>query len=74
MPVVKLRKVGNSLVATIPALIAEQMHLEPAMEVDAMAEGGRLVFVPCTVEFEKGIEAYRKVTKKYAGANRELAK
>lgn len=74
MAKVKLRKVGNSLVASIPAPVVKQLHLEAEMEVEALSEGGRLVLVPSTVEFQKGLEAYRKVAARFARANRELAK
>lgn len=74
MPRIKLRKVGNSLVATIPVSLARQLHLEADMEVEAGVDEGRLVLVPRSEEFEKGLEAYRRAAKFYDRANRELAK
>lgn len=74
MPAMKLRKVGNSLVVTIPVAVVEQLHLEADMEIEVTAEGGRLVLMPRSPEFEEGLKAYRKMARRYDSSNRELAK
>jgi putative addiction module antidote len=73
MTTLKIRKVGNSLGTTFPKEILQQLNVEEGdtVYVTQMPDGIKLTaYDP---NFAKAMEAYRKVSRKYKNALRELA-
>lgn len=71
---VKLRKMGGSIGATLPKDLAERLHLDAGDEVFVVATDKGLLITPYDPTFEKAMKAYRRGSKKYKNALRELAK
>ncbi len=73
MTTLKIRKVGNSLGTTFPKEVLQQLKVEEGdtVYVTQMPDGIKLTaYDP---NFAKAMEAYRKVSRKYKNALRELA-
>lgn len=70
----KVRKVGNSLGATIPQEVAQRMHLAPGDTLFLTEAPGGFRLTPYDPEFERQMEAARRIMKKRRNALRELAK
>jgi putative addiction module antidote len=73
MTTLKIRKVGNSLGTTFPKEVLQQLNVEEGdtVYVTQMPDGIKLTaYDP---NFAKAMEAYRKVSRKYKNALRELA-
>lgn len=71
---VKLRKMGGSIGATLPKDLAERLHLDAGDEVFVVVTDKGLLITPYDPTFEKAMKAYRRGSKKYKNALRELAK
>ena len=71
---VTLRKMGGSVGATLPKEMAERLHLDVGDQVFVVPTDRGLLITPYDPSFEKALTAYRRGSKKYRNALRELAK
>jgi putative addiction module antidote len=71
---VTLRKMGGSVGATLPKEFAERLHLDVGDQVFVVPTERGLLLTPYDPSFEKALAAYRRGSKKYKNALRELAK
>lgn len=71
---VKIRKIGNSLGAILPAESLSSHHLEEGDEVFITVETDGIRLTPYNPDFEESVEAARAGIKKYRNALKELAK
>lgn len=71
---VKIRKIGNSLGAILPAESLNAHHLEEGDEVLISADADGIKITPYDPDFEDSIAATRGAMKKYRNALKELAK
>lgn len=71
---VKIRKIGNSLGAIIPADTLSSHQLEEGDEVIVSVDAEGIRLTPYDPEFEDSLEAARAGMKKYRNALKELAK
>ncbi|MDY6805671.1 MAG: AbrB/MazE/SpoVT family DNA-binding domain-containing protein [Cyanobacteriota bacterium] len=71
---VKIEKVGESLGIVLPQEILEELGLKEGDRLSATKTSEGLQLAAGEPEFEKVMAAYRKVSKKYKNALRELAK
>ena len=69
----KLRKVHNSIVLTLPASVVEALHLRENDEIAVEVIGDRIVLTRATPDFEDAWAAYQAVEACYRNANRKLA-
>jgi putative addiction module antidote len=74
MVALKVRKVGNSLGATIPQEVAQRMNLAAGDTLYLTEAPGGYRLTPYDPEFERQMEAARRIMKKRRNALRELAK
>lgn len=74
MIALKIRKVGNSLGATIPREAAERMGLAAGDTLFLSEAPGGFRLTPYDPEFERQMEAARRIMKNRRNALRELAK
>ncbi len=75
MVALKIRKVGNSLGATIPQEVAQRMNLVAGDSVHLTeAAGGGFLLTPYDPEFERQMDAARSIMKRRRNVLRELAK
>ena len=72
--IVKLRKMGGSVGATLPKDLAERLHLDVGDEVFVVASEAGLLITPYDPSFEQAMAVYRRGARKYKNALRELAK
>jgi len=73
MSKIVLRKVGSSLVTTIPADVVADLHLEEGQPVEITKENGRIVMMPLNAKMEKAKASHDKIIKKYRAAFQKLA-
>ena len=73
MTKVALRKVGSSLVTTIPADVVQELHLEEGQSMEITKSNGRIVMMPVDAQLEDAKAAHDKVIKKYRAAFQKLA-
>lgn len=73
MSKVALRKVGSSLVTTIPADLVQELHLEEGQSLEITKSNGRIVMMPVDAKLEDAKAAHDKVIKKYRAAFQKLA-
>jgi putative addiction module antidote len=73
MSKVALRKVGSSLVTTIPADLVKELHLEEGQSLEITKSNGRIVMMPVDAKLEDAKAAHDKVIKKYRAAFQKLA-
>jgi putative addiction module antidote len=71
---VTLRKVGGSLIATLPKAMVERLHLEVGDNVFAVETTNGILLTPFDSDTEEAIAIAAKAAKKYRHALRELAK
>lgn len=71
---VKIRKIGNSLGAILPADTLNTHHLEEGDEVIVSVDTEGIRLTPYDPDFEDSLEAARAGMKKYKNALKELAK
>ncbi|AFY51031.1 putative addiction module antidote [Nostoc sp. PCC 7524] len=74
MQVQKVRKVGNSLGITLPKETLQKLRVKEGDSLFITETPGGVYITAHDPEFEKAMEAYRKVSTKYRNALRELAK
>ena len=74
MHTLKIRKIGNSLGATFPKEVLQKLKVEEGDSVIVTETPDGVQLTAYDPEFEKTMEAYKKVSKKYRNALRELAK
>ena len=73
MQVVKLRKVGNSTIVTLPTSVLEALHLHENDDVAIEVAGDRIVLTRATQDFQDAWEVYKEIEPSYRNANRKLA-
>ena len=73
MQKVKLRRIGNSAIVTLPASIVDVLHLHENDEIAIDVVGDRIVLTRATADFQDAWEAYQQVEPRYHNANRKLA-
>jgi len=73
MQVVKLRKVGNSTIVTLPASVVEALHLHENDEVAVEVAGDRIVLTRASTDFQDAWNAYQEIEPRYRNANRKLS-
>ncbi|MDT8376256.1 MAG: AbrB/MazE/SpoVT family DNA-binding domain-containing protein [Mariprofundaceae bacterium] len=70
---VALRKVGSSLVTTIPADVVQELHLDEGQQLEITKENGRIVMMPLDAKMEQARTSHDKIIKKYRAAFQKLA-
>lgn len=73
MSKVALRKVGSSLVTTIPAEVVQELHLEEGQSLEVSKSNGRIILMPVNSKMENAKAAHDKIIKKYRAAFQKLA-
>ncbi len=73
MQVVKLLKVGNSTIVTLPAWVVEALHLRENDEIVVEVAGDRIVLTRATADFQDAWAAYQAIEPRHRNANRKLA-
>jgi putative addiction module antidote len=73
MQIVKLRKVGNSSIVTLPAGVVEALHLRENDDVAVEVTGDRIILTRATADFQDAWNAYKEIEPRYRDANRKLA-
>lgn len=74
MATLKITQIGNSLGLILPREIVERLRLEKGETVSVVETPQGIEITPFDPDFDKKLEAARKVTKRYRNALRELAK
>lgn len=70
----KMRRMGGSLGATFPKELTEQMQLHEGDELFLVKTERGYLLTEYDPDFEKAMEAYEVLNRKYRNALRELAK
>lgn len=70
----KIRKIGNSLGASIPKEILEQMNVGEGDSLYVTQTPDGIKLTPYDPEFELAMEAAKNITNRYRNALKELAK
>ena len=70
----KIRKIGNSLGASIPKEILEQMNVGEGDSLYVTQTPDGVYLTPYDPEFETAMEAAKDITNRYRNAMKELAK
>ncbi len=71
---VKIRRIGNSLGATLPKAMLDRLHLEEGSSVTAVETKDGILLRPHDDVFTRGMEVYGEFAAQYRNALRELAK
>jgi putative addiction module antidote len=74
MATLKITQIGNSLGLILPREIVDRLRLEKGEEVSVVETAQGIEITPFDPDFDRKLEAARKVTKRYRNALRELAK
>jgi putative addiction module antidote len=74
MASLKVMQVGNSLGVILPREIVERLKLAKGDEVAVVETPNGIELTPYDPDFDRKLEAAKKVTKRYRNALRELAK
>ncbi|MBS9386095.1 hypothetical protein BMF77_00690 [Dolichospermum sp. UHCC 0315A] len=74
MYTLKIRKVGNSLGLTLPKEALEKLKVQEGDSVFVTETPAGVMITSCNPDFEKAMEAYKKVSTKYRNALHELGK
>jgi putative addiction module antidote len=74
MATLKITQIGNSLGLILPKEIVDRLHLEKGETVSVVETPQGIEITPFDPDFDRKLEAARKVTKRYRNALRELAK
>lgn len=74
MATLKITQIGNSLGLILPREIVERLRLAKGESVSVVETAQGIEITPFDPDFERKLEAARKVTKRYRNALRELAK
>ncbi len=70
----KIRKIGNSLGASIPKEILSQLNVSEGDSLYVTRTPNGIELTPYDPEFQQAMEASRKITSRYRNALKELAK
>lgn len=70
----KIRKIGNSLGASIPKEILEKMNVKEGDSLYVTQTPDGIYLTPYDPEFEEAMEAAKNITNRYRNAMKELAK
>ena len=70
----KIRKIGNSLGASIPKEILEQMNVGEGDSLYVTQTPDGIYLTPYDPEFKTAMEAAKDITNRYRNAMKELAK
>lgn len=70
----KIQKIGDSLGASIPQEILEQMNVGEGDDLYVTQTPNGIYLTPNEPEFEIAMEAARNITNRYHNAMKELAK
>jgi len=73
MSKVALRKVGSSLVTTIPADVVHELHLDEGQQLEITKENGRIVMMPLNAKLDQAKVSHDKIIRKYRAAFQKLA-
>ncbi len=74
MTTLKLKAVGNSTGIILPKELLAKLHVEKGDHLFVVETANGIELTPYDPEFERQMEAARKVMKKHRGVLRELAK
>ncbi len=74
MTTLKLKAVGNSTGVILPKELLAKMHVEKGDELFVVETKDGIVLTPYDPEFERQMDAARKIMKKRRTVLRELAK
>lgn len=72
--VIKLRKAGGSISATLPKAMTERLRLKVGDPMYAVETEEGILLTPFDPELERALTVYEKGSRKYRHALRELAK
>ena len=70
----QIRSIGNSSGATIPKSILEKFNLHDGDDVFIQETENGILISPFDPDFETSLEIYKKGSKKFRNAMKELAK
>lgn len=70
---IKIRKIGNSLGAILPAEMLERYQLKEGEEVFVMEDPTGFRITPYDPEFEKAVNIFEDFRKRYRNTLRKLA-
>jgi len=73
MSKVILRKVGSSLVTTIPADLVQELHLQAGQAMEIGKENGRITLMPLDAKLADAKSSHDKIIKQYRAAFQGLA-
>ena len=73
MQVVKVHKVGNSMIVMLPASVVEALHLQESDEIAVEVAGDRIVLIRANADFQDAWNVYQVTEQNYCNANRKLA-
>jgi putative addiction module antidote len=74
MATLKITQIGNSLGVILPKEIVDRLNLAKGEDVSVVATANGIEITPFDPEFDRKLEAARKVSRRYLNALRELAK
>lgn len=74
MYTLKIRKIGNSLGVTLPKEALQKLRVQEGDSVFVTETPTGIIITAGNPDFEKAMEAYRKVSTKYRNALHELGK
>ncbi len=74
MHILKIRKLGNSLGTTLPKEVLQKLRVREGDSIFVTETPGGVHITAYNPDFEKAMEAYKKVSNKYRNALHELAK
>ena len=73
METVRLRRVGNSVVVTLPSKILDSAHLAADQTVSVEIRDGAVIIRPWDPDTQAAWQAYTDLEPHYRRANRKLA-
>ena len=71
---ITLRKVGGSIGTTLPKDMMDRLHVAPGDEMFAVETDEGVLLTPFDPTFDKAMDVYRRFSRKYRNALRELAR
>ena len=69
-----VRKIGGSLGGTFPKDLMDRLHILEGDKLYLVPTEGGVLITPFDPEFEKAMEAYEHLSKRYRNTLKELAK
>ena len=70
---ITLRKIGGSIGTTLPKDMMDRLHVVPGDEMFAVETDDGVLLTPFDPTFEKAMAVYRRFSRRYRNALRELA-